>query len=104
MALDAVICIKLKCINNNYKQQKMKKNYITLTLMLLFSTFAASELNAQSDAFFTTNYTLDERNGTGEGLTFNGFTPNDLPLGSGMLIMSATGLLYLISKNRKENK
>ena len=45
-----------------------------------------------------------ERDGTSEGLTFNGFTSQDLPLGSGMLIMSATGLLYLISKNRKENK
>ena len=88
----------------------MKKKFILLTfLMLLFTTFAASELNAQSDAFFTN--APEQRNGVGNynydensGLTFNGFRSQDLPLGGGMLIMSATGLLYLISKNRKENK
>ena len=87
----------------------MKKKLIVLTLMLLFSTFAVSELKAQSDAFFAN--APEQRNGVGNynydensGLTFNGFTSKDLPLSGGMLIMSATGLFYLISKNRKENK
>lgn len=38
------------------------------------------------------------------GFSFESFTGGDAPLANGLLIMTATGLIYLINKRRKENE
>ena len=93
----------------------MKKNLILLTFMLVFSALATSELNAQTDGFFANVSGPREESPNGltfgnfygfnneEGLTFDGFTGN-APVGNGMFLMATSGLFYLITKRRKENK
>ena len=84
----------------------MKKNFI-LMLMLCFTTFSALEMKAQTDAFFA-NETEVREDQHSDGLYFNDFTENqNVPncfLGNGMLVMAATGALYLVNKRKKENK
>lgn len=79
----------------------MKKNFI-LMLMLCFTTFSTLELKAQTDAFFTNETEVRVDQHSDNGLYFNDFTgvPNCF-LGNGMLVMAATGALYLINKKRK---
>ena len=95
----------------------MKKNLILLTFMLVFSALATSELNAQTDGFFTNVIGQREESPNGltfgnfygfnneEGLTFDDFMNNEnVPVGNGMFLMATSGLFYLITKRRKENK
>ena len=102
----------------------MKKKLITLTFTILLS-FASVSMNAQTDAFFTNG--ADSRTTSGsvsfndfsgqygqgfsfnsfnnqDGLSFNGLNSDGAPITNGLLILSATGMLYMITKRRKENK
>ena len=90
--------------------------------MLVFSALTASELKAQIDGFFASvpehreevlsgltfgNFSSGVGQGFNnkDGLTFNDFTGNNnVPVGNGMFLMATSGLLYLITKRRKENK
>ena len=86
-----------------------------MIFMLVFSALATSELNAQTDGFFANVSGPREESPNGltfgnfygfnneEGLTFDGFTGN-APVGNGMFLMATSGLFYLITKRRKENK
>lgn len=86
----------------------MKKNFV-LMLMLCFSMFSTLELKAQGtmDAFFINDTEVREDQHS-DGLYFNDFIGNEnVPncfLGNGMLVMAATGALYLVNKRKKENK
>lgn len=70
--------------------------------------FSTLELKAQGtmDAFFIND--TEVREDQYSGLDFGGFTGNEnIPncfLGNGMLVMAATGALYLVNKRKKENK
>lgn len=100
----------------------MKKKLITLTILL---SFASVSLNAQTDAYFTngtdSRTTSDgvsfndfsEGYGQGfsfnsfnnqEGLSFGGLNSDGAPITDGLLLLSATGMFYLITKRRKENE
>ena len=81
-----------------------------------FVLFFATDMKAQSDSFFThqsgetRNLTSDvTRVGTfnittdNSGVGIQDFT-NDTPLSGGLLALTATGLVYLIGKRRKENE
>lgn len=85
--------------------------------MLIASMFLVTELKAQSDGFFSTSKGLREPTSEGmqgfnfgnfttqqNGLDFEDFTGGDAPVGNGLLLMTATGLIYLMNKRRKENE
>lgn len=105
----------------------MKRKLIVLSFMLSFLVFVSNEIKAQNDAYFstsdeyrtpgTTGMTFDGFSGQfGQGFNFDGFdteqgglgfenfTGGDAPLANGLLIMTATGLIYLMNKRRKENE
>ena len=86
-----------------------------------------SEMQAQTDAYFSTPQNLRSPDATGmsfngfsgqfgnafnfdnfttpeSSLGFESFTGGDTPLTNGMLIMTATCLIYLMNKKRKENE
>lgn len=107
-------------------ERRMKRKIIALIFILVFLTFFSLELKAQSDAFFAIK--KEQRTGGSNGLMFNGFSSgtgggfgqqdglsfgdfageslyeSKVPVGQGMFVMTATGILYLIAKRRKENK
>ena len=68
----------------------------------------ATDMKAQNDGFFT-QQSGDSRTGssfnliTGSEAGIEGFT-NETPLSGGLLALTATGLVYLIGKRRKENE
>ena len=101
--------------------------------MLLLLTFAVSDLKAQIDGYFKLSPVKERESGLKgigglNGLTFSnfssgiggGFNQQDglsfgdfggesiyeskVPVGQGVFMMTATGILYLIAKRRKENK
>lgn len=77
----------------------MKKKLIALTLMLGTAMFMSSELKAQKmDSFFS--YSEETREDP-TGVGFNQMNNNNTPLSGGMLVLTATGLAYLINKRRK---
>lgn len=107
----------------------MKRKLIAFTFMLSFSAVTAAGLKAQTDAYFSNandlrspdavgaGFVFDEfagRFGQGfgfgsfdtqqGGMNFESFTGGDAPLGNGLLLMTATGLIYLMNKRRKENE
>lgn len=105
----------------------MKRKLIVMTFMLSFLAFISNELKAQNDAYFTTakEYrspdamglsfnNFDGQIGNGfnfgsfvtehNGFDFEEFIGGDAPVTNGLLIMTATGLIYLINKRRKENE
>ena len=86
----------------------MKKKLILLTLMMSMGLFLSPMLKAQTDAFFTNYVELrnEDNSGTSNGgLSFYNYTGNsNVPVGNGMFMMAATGVLYLISKRRNSNK
>ena len=107
----------------------MKRKLIALTFMLGFLAVMTSGLKAQSDAFFSNEKELRSSESVGAGMGIEGFsgqfgqgfnfgsfdtqqggfgfedfTGGDAPVGNGLLLMTATGLIYLMNKRRKENE
>ena len=97
--------------------------------MLSFLAFITSGLKAQTDAYFSDSKELRSPGtvvggmgfegfsgqfGQGfnfgsfvsehDGFDFEGFTGGDAPVANGLFIMTATGLIYLMNKRRKENE
>ena len=104
----------------------MKRKLIVLTFMLSFLVFISNEMQAQTDAYFSNRreyrspdaigisfdgfsgqfgqgFNFDSFVNQGGGFEFEDFTGGDAPLTNGLLIMTATGLIYLMNKRRKEN-
>ena len=107
----------------------MKRKLIALTFMLGFLAVMTSGLKAQSDAFFSNEKELRSPNSVGGGVGFEGFSGQfgqgfslgsfdtqqdgfgfegfdlgDAPVADGLFVMTATGLIYLMNKRRKENE
>ena len=84
--------------------------------MMSFSLFYTAGIKAQNDAFFVNS--LEHRTSTNEGHGFGfgsfeilpqeGFGieafEGEVPLTNGLFVMTATGLIYLMNKRRKENE
>ena len=104
----------------------MKRKLIVLSLMLSFLAFI-NEMQAQNDAYFSTSQELRSPDAMGlsfdgfsgqmgngfnfdsfisgnDGFSFEEFTGDEVPVSSGLLLMTATGLIYLMNKRRKENE
>ena len=107
----------------------MKRKFIVLSFMLGFLAFVTGGLQAQTDAYFSNTKELRSSESVGagmviegfsgqfgqgfnfgsfvseqEGFDFEEFTGGDAPVGNGLLLMTATGLIYLMNKRRKENE
>ena len=85
----------------------MKRKQFLTALIMGFVMFFAADMKAQNDGFFT-QQSGDNRAGNSynivyEGAGIEGFT-NETPLSGGLLALTATGLVYLISRKRKENE
>jgi hypothetical protein len=92
----------------------MKRRQFLTTLILGFVMLLSTDMKAQSDAFFSQQ---DVNNRTQQqkaisygnvytdqsGVGIDNFV-NDTPLSGGLFALTATGLVYLIGKRRKENK
>lgn len=97
--------------------------------MLGFLAFVTGGLQAQTDAYFSNSkeFRSSEAVGAGmgiegfsgqfgqgfnfgsfvtehDGFDFEEFTEGDAPVANGLFIMTATGLIYLMNKRRKENE
>ena len=94
----------------------MKKGNLLTTLILSFVMFFATDMKAQNDGFFS-QQSGETRNQTSDATrvgTFNITTDNsgvgiqdfaeDTSLSGGLLALTATGIVYLIGKRRKENE
>jgi hypothetical protein len=94
----------------------MKRKFIVLSFMLGFSLFCTTGIKAQNDAFFVNSTKQRTSINVGQGfnfgsfdtqqggLSFEDFTGSNAPIGNGLLLMTATGLIYFINKRRKENE
>ena len=85
----------------------MRKQLILKTLILGFIMLLAADMKAQSDAFFT-QQSGDSRTGSSYNIVYEGAGieafADETPLSGGLLALTATGLVYLIGKRRKENE
>ena len=92
----------------------MKRRQLLTTLILGFVMLLSVDMKAQSDAFFTQHSgNTREQSGdliglgyittdqTGVGIQTFG---SEAPLSGGLFALTATGLVYLIGKRRKENE
>jgi hypothetical protein len=94
----------------------MKRKFFVLSFMLGFCLFSTAEIKAQNDAFFVNPSEHRTSVNVGQGFNFGSFdtqqggfgfedfTGGDAPVGNGLLLMTATGLIYFINKRRKENE
>ena len=85
----------------------MKRRQFLTTLILGIVMLLSIDMKAQNDGFFS-QQSGDSRTGNSynivsEGAGIEGFT-NETPLSGGLLALTATGLVYLIGKRRKENE
>lgn len=86
----------------------MKRKQFLTAFILGFIMFFATDMKAQNDGFFT-QQSGESRTGNSYNIFSNGeagiedFT-NETPLSGGLLALTATGLVYLIGKRRKENE
>ena len=86
----------------------MKRKQFLTAFILGFIMLFATDMKAQNDGFFT-QQSGDSRTGNSYNIFSNGeagienFT-NETPLSGGLLVLTATGLVYLIGKRRKENE
>ena len=82
----------------------MKRKLIVLSFMLSVGMLVSTDLKAQkSDSYFS--YTMETREETPEsGVGFVNMSEGSAPLTGGLLLMTATGLAYLINKRRKDNE
>ena len=86
----------------------MKRRQFLTTLILGIVMLLSIDMKAQNDGFFT-QQSGDSRTGTGYEIISNGSVGvenfvNETPLSGGLLALTATGLVYLIGKRRKENE
>ena len=91
----------------------MRKRLILKTLILGFIMLLATDMKAQNDGFFS-QQSGDSRTGSPYNFfSYNFFSngevgienfTNETPLSGGLLVLTATGLVYLIGKRRKENE
>lgn len=92
----------------------MKRRQFLTTLIFGFVMLLSVDMKAQSDAFFT-QQSVTNRNQQQKAISYgNVYTDqsgvgidnfvNDTPLSGGLFALTATGLVYLIGKRRKENK
>ena len=91
----------------------MKRKSILTTLILGLVMLLSVDMKAQSDAFFNqqsvntrneSSYVIAYGNITEQsGVGINNFV-NNTPLSGGLLALTATGIVYLIGKRRKENE
>ena len=92
----------------------MKRRQFLTTLILGFVMLLSVDMKAQSDAFFTqqsVNTRNQQQNAISYGNIYTDQTGagidnfvNNTPLSGGLLALTATGLVYLIGKRRKENE
>ena len=79
-----------------------------------FVMFFAADMKAQNDAFFT-QQSRDSRNESSDVIAYGEISiisngsgietfANETPLSGGLFALTATGLVYLIGKRRKENE
>lgn len=86
----------------------MKRKQFLTAFILGFIMLLATDMKAQNDGFFT-QQSGESRTGSSYNIFSNGevgiedFT-NETPLSGGLLALTATGLVYLIGKRRKENE
>ena len=91
----------------------MKRRQFLTTLILGFVMLLSVDMKAQSDAFFT-QQSVNTRNESSyviaygnineqSGVGINNFV-NNTPLSGGLFALTATGIVYLIGKRRKENE
>lgn len=98
--------VKMQQVLNFKNQEKMKKIFFTIAITLGL-TFGAM---AQTDSFFNDWNDFENRNGEtnmpslpGEhGLTND--QSAETPVGSGLLILTALGAGYAVSKKKKEER
>ena len=93
----------------------MKIKLIASLFLSIFFLFRSIDVKAQNDAFFVNSSEQRTSSNLGQGFNFgnmdtpqNGFNfetmnSNGVPLANGLLLMTATGLIYLMNKRRKEN-
>ena len=93
----------------------MKRKLIVSLFMLTFFLLRPIETKAQ-DAFFTNSseqrtYSIEQQgfnfgnmDTPQNGFNFETMNGNGVPLANGLLLMTTTGLIYLMNKRRKENK
>ena len=98
-----------------------------MTFMLSFLVFISNELKAQNDAYFSTTNEYRSPDAMGQsinsfrgkigngfdfenfisdhnGFDFEEFIDGDASVTNGLLIITATSLIYLRNKRRKENE
>ena len=91
----------------------MKRKLFLKTLIVGFIMLFATDIKAQNDAFFT-QQSRDSRNESSDVIAYGEISiingsgienfSNNTPLSGGLLALTATGLVYLIGKRRKENE
>ena len=93
----------------------MKRRQFLTTLILGVVMLLSIDMKAQNDAFFT-QHSGNTRNESGDLFSHGGYITTDqtgvgiqsfgseAPLSGGLLALTATGLVYLIGKRRKENE
>ena len=85
---------------------RMKRRLLLTALILGFVMFFATDMKAQNDGFFS-QQSGDSRTGSyliiGSGAGIEAFA-DETPLSGGLFALTATGLVYLIGKRRKENE
>ena len=105
----------------------MKRKLVVIMSILCFMAFVTREIHAQNDGYFTTvneyrssdamglsfdgfsgqmgnGFNFDSFISGNDGLSFEEFIGDEAPVSSGLLLMTSTGLIYLINKRRKENE
>ena len=91
----------------------MKRRQFLTTLILGFVMLLSVDMKAQSDAFFT-QQSVNTRNESSYVIAYGNINDQtgvgiqtfgtEAPLSGGLFALTATGLVYLIGKRRKENE
>ena len=92
----------------------MKRRQFLTTLILGFVMLLSVDMKAQSDAFFN-QQSVNTRNESSDVIAYGEISinsngsgienfSNNTPLSGGLFALTASGLVYLIGKRRKENE
>ena len=105
----------------------MNRKLIVMMFALCFLSLVSIEMQAQNDGYFTAvdeyrtpdamglsfdgfsghvgnGFNFDSFISGNDGFSFEEFTGDEVPVSSGLFLMTATGLIYLMNKRRKENE
>ena len=106
----------------------MNRKLIVMMFTLCFLSLVSIEMQAQNDGYFTAledeyrsadamglsfysfsghidnGFNFDSFISGNDGFSFEEFTGDEVPVSSGLFLMTATGLVYIINKRRKENE